>query len=200
MEIVSYDLEDINPDNFDLDVFSSSIPIDSSDLVTTTTTTTTAATTTASSPSSCASSCFCGAMNPGLDTSTNANAIYVVDSPKNMASDDVTSFDKAQQLQTTLFVLNSTSTATATTSSEDEMKRKKRSTPLKRKSGKKVGVEVEDKRDLSSVVDSGLVVIKKHLSTDKPPEPYADIIAKAILSSDVNSMQLKDIYTYMSEK
>jgi hypothetical protein len=200
MEIVSYDLEDINPDNFDLDVFSSSIPIDSSDLVTTTTTTTTAATTTASSPSSCASSCFCGAMNRGLDTATNANAIFVVDSPKNMTSDDVTSFDKVQQLQTTLFVLNSTSTATATTSSEDEMKRKKRSTPLKRKNGKKVVVEVEDKRDLSSVVDSGLVVIKKHLSTDKPPEPYADIIAKAILSSDVNSMQLKDIYTYMSEK
>jgi hypothetical protein len=37
-------------------------------------------------------------------------------------------------------------------------------------------------------------------SNEKPPEPYAEIIAKAILSSSDNQMQLKDIYQYMIDK
>jgi len=35
---------------------------------------------------------------------------------------------------------------------------------------------------------------------EKPPEPYANIIVKAILSTSNNVMQLKDIYSYMIEK
>lgn len=35
---------------------------------------------------------------------------------------------------------------------------------------------------------------------EKPPEPYANIIVKAILSTSHNVMQLKDIYNYMVEK
>jgi hypothetical protein len=35
---------------------------------------------------------------------------------------------------------------------------------------------------------------------EKPPEPYADMIAKAILSSPSNMLQLKGIYDYISEK
>lgn len=58
--------------------------------------------------------------------------------------------------------------------------------------------------NVSSVLDTTktntAVVVKKHMSTDKPPEPYADIIAKAILSNTFNLMQLKEIYTYMSDK
>lgn len=34
---------------------------------------------------------------------------------------------------------------------------------------------------------------------EKPPEPYANIIVKAILSNNNNVMQLKDIYNYMIE-
>ena len=41
---------------------------------------------------------------------------------------------------------------------------------------------------------------KKVSKFDKPPEPYADMIAKAIMSSGTNLMQLKDIYTYISIK
>ncbi|RNA25117.1 forkhead box D3-B-like [Brachionus plicatilis] len=39
---------------------------------------------------------------------------------------------------------------------------------------------------------------KKVSNFDKPPEPYADMIAKAIMSSGTNLMQLKDIYSYIS--
>ena len=35
---------------------------------------------------------------------------------------------------------------------------------------------------------------------EKPPEPYANIIVKAILSTYNNAMQLKDIYNFMIEK
>ena len=38
------------------------------------------------------------------------------------------------------------------------------------------------------------------LSGEKPPEPYANIIVKAILSTHNNVMQLKDIYNFMIEK
>ena len=38
------------------------------------------------------------------------------------------------------------------------------------------------------------------LSGEKPPEPYANIIVKAILSTNNNVMQLKDIYNFMIEK
>lgn len=41
---------------------------------------------------------------------------------------------------------------------------------------------------------------KKISNFDKPPEPYADMIAKAIMSSGNNLMQLKDIYSYISFK
>lgn len=37
------------------------------------------------------------------------------------------------------------------------------------------------------------------LTGEKPPEPYANIIVKAILSTNNNVMQLKDIYNYMIE-
>jgi hypothetical protein len=37
-------------------------------------------------------------------------------------------------------------------------------------------------------------------SIEKPPEPYADMIAKAILSSPSNMLQLKGIYDYISQK
>ena len=38
------------------------------------------------------------------------------------------------------------------------------------------------------------------ISIDKPPEPYADMIAKAILSTPNNMLQLKGIYDYISNK
>ncbi len=41
---------------------------------------------------------------------------------------------------------------------------------------------------------------KKETIGEKPPEPYANIIVKAILSTNNNVMQLKDIYSYMIEK
>lgn len=41
---------------------------------------------------------------------------------------------------------------------------------------------------------------KKVSKFDKPPEPYADMISKAIMSSGTNLMQLKDIYSYISIK
>lgn len=37
------------------------------------------------------------------------------------------------------------------------------------------------------------------INGEKPPEPYANIIVKAILSTNNNVMQLKDIYSYMIE-
>ena len=37
-------------------------------------------------------------------------------------------------------------------------------------------------------------------SGEKPPQPYADIIVRAILSTNENQIQLKDIYKYMIEK
>lgn len=40
----------------------------------------------------------------------------------------------------------------------------------------------------------------KHNSNYKPPEPYADIISKAILSNPNSMMQLKEIYNFVSEK
>ena len=52
----------------------------------------------------------------------------------------------------------------------------------------------------TKTINNSTAVVKKHMSTDKPPEPYADIIAKAILSNTFNLMQLKEIYTYMSDK
>jgi hypothetical protein len=37
-------------------------------------------------------------------------------------------------------------------------------------------------------------------SGEKPPQPYADIIVRAILSTNENQIQLKDIYKYMIDK
>ncbi|CAF0842778.1 unnamed protein product [Brachionus calyciflorus] len=58
--------------------------------------------------------------------------------------------------------------------------------------------EEESKPDCSSPAEQSKNR-RRMANFDKPPEPYADMIAKAILTSEDNLMQLKDIYTYMTK-
>jgi hypothetical protein len=58
----------------------------------------------------------------------------------------------------------------------------------------------EEDEDFNESEFESLTIHKKLNKIDKPPEPYADIIVKAILSTSEHSMQLKDIYKYMIEK
>lgn len=52
----------------------------------------------------------------------------------------------------------------------------------------------------ASLEANGLASSNCQNNGEKPPEPYANIIVKAILSTNNNVMQLKDIYSYMIEK
>lgn len=52
----------------------------------------------------------------------------------------------------------------------------------------------------ASLDANGLANANCQNNGEKPPEPYANIIVKAILSTNNNVMQLKDIYNYMIEK
>jgi hypothetical protein len=58
----------------------------------------------------------------------------------------------------------------------------------------------EEDEEFNESEFENITIHKKFNKIDKPPEPYADIIVKAILSSSEHSMQLKDIYKYMIEK
>lgn len=55
--------------------------------------------------------------------------------------------------------------------------------------------------NISSCTSSSSVATgKKQIIIDKPPEPYADMITKAIMSSPDQSLQLKEIYDYIEKK
>lgn len=146
---ISYALEDINPDIFDLvDGEFSSIPIDSG-----------------------LGSCACCSSSTAHSLHNDAAPIW---SSVPCSQPNSCPFEASNLFQMLSDVDHQPST------DKTGVKKKTTKTPAEK----------------SEATASG----KKQMSTDKPPEPYADIIAKAILSNGFNLMQLKEIYAYMSEK